>query len=104
MKRCGRVFVSQIHSGYKPKSGSRQSSFEAIQPWSRKRMVVTWTGDFPCSSVVENSPANAGDSGLIPGLGRFPGEESGNSLFAWEISWTEESGGLQSMGLWKSQT
>ena len=27
---------------------------------------------FPGSSVVMNPPANAGDMGLIPGLGRFP--------------------------------
>ena len=33
--------------------------------------------------VVKNWPANAGDlrdSGLIPGLGRSPGEGNGNSL------------------------
>ena len=30
------------------------------------------------SSVVKNPPANAGDSGLIPGSGRFPGEGNGN--------------------------
>jgi len=28
--------------------------------------------------VVNNPPANAGDMGLIPGLGRSPGEGSGN--------------------------
>ena len=33
--------------------------------------------DFPGSSVVKNSPANAGDMGLIPGL-RSPGEGNGN--------------------------
>ena len=27
---------------------------------------------FPGGSVVKNLPANAGDAGLIPGLGRFP--------------------------------
>ena len=27
-----------------------------------------------------------------------------SSIFAWEVQWTEESGGLQSMGLQKSQT
>ena len=27
---------------------------------------------FPGSSVVKNLPANAGDMGLIPGLGRSP--------------------------------
>ena len=27
-----------------------------------------------------------------------------SSIFTWEIPWTEEQGGLQSMGLQKSQT
>ena len=35
---------------------------------------------FPHDSVVKNLPANAGDTGSIPGLGRFPGEENGNLL------------------------
>ena len=29
---------------------------------------------FPGGSVVKNSPANAGDTGSIPGLGKSPGE------------------------------
>ena len=33
---------------------------------------------FPGSAGVKNSPANAGDLGLIPGLGRSPGEGNGN--------------------------
>ena len=44
--------------------------------------------------VVKNPPANVGnarDLGLIPRLGRSHGEENGNS-------WTEEPGGLQSIG------
>ena len=28
--------------------------------------------------MVKNLPANAGDVGSIPGLGRFPGEGNGN--------------------------
>ena len=28
--------------------------------------------------MVKNFPANAGDTGSIPGLGRFPGERNGN--------------------------
>ena len=39
-----------------------------------------FTGDFPGGSVVKNPPANAGDSGSLPGLGRSPGERSGNPL------------------------
>ena len=35
---------------------------------------------FPGGSVVKSPPANAGDAGLIPGLGRFSGEENGNPL------------------------
>ena len=30
--------------------------------------------------MVKNLPANAGDAGLIPRLGRFPGEGNGNPL------------------------
>ena len=48
-------------------------------------------------------PANAGDAkdaGSMPGSGRSPEKEMGtcSSILAWEIPWTEETGGLQSMG------
>ena len=32
---------------------------------------------FPGSSEVKNLPANLGDVGLIPGLGKFPGKGNG---------------------------
>ena len=48
---------------------------------------------FPGGSNGKESACNVGDPGLIPGSGRSPGE--GNGL----IPWTEEPGGLQSMGL-----
>ena len=35
---------------------------------------------FPDGLVVKNSPANGGDTGSIPGWGRFSGEGDGNSL------------------------
>ena len=62
---------------------------------------------FPGGSVVKNLPANVRDEDLIPGSERSPGEENGNPL---QYSCLgnpmnrEESGGLQSMGLQKSQT
>ena len=51
--------------------------------------------------VVNNPPANAGDTGVsisIPGSGRSPGG-NGNPLhiLAWRIPWTEEPGGLNSI-------
>ena len=55
------------------------------------------------SLVINNLPANAGDvrdAGSIPGSGRSSGGGHGNLLqcFCWRIPWTEERGGLQSMG------
>ena len=51
--------------------------------------------------MIKNLPANAGDLGSIPMPGRSPGEGMAmhSSILAWEIPWTEEPGGLQSMGL-----
>ena len=58
---------------------------------------------FPRGSVVNNLPVNAGDTG---DMGSIPGQEDAlkeemathSSILAWKIPWTEESGGLQSMG------
>ena len=36
---------------------------------------------FPCGSAGEESACNAGDLGLIPGLGRSPGERKGYQLW-----------------------
>ena len=50
----------------------------------------------PDGTMVKNPPASAGDTGSIPGSGRFLGEENGYPLqySCWEIPWTEEPGGL----------
>ena len=39
-----------------------------------------FSGGFPCSSIGKESACSAGDPGLIPGLGRSPGEGNGNPL------------------------
>ena len=66
--------------------------------------------------MVKNPPANAGDvrdAGSIPGSRRSPGGGHGSplqyscleegmathsSILAWRFPWTEEPGGLQSIG------
>ena len=50
--------------------------------------------------MVKNPLANAGDPGSSSGSGRSPREGMAPHLriLAWEIPWTEEPGGLQSMG------
>ena len=57
--------------------------------------------EFPRWLSGKEPTCNAGDAGLISGLGRSPshGEKATHpSILAWEIPWTEEPGGLQSMG------
>ena len=61
---------------------------------------------FPSGSVVKNLPANAGHMDSIPGLGRSPGEKNGNPIWYSCLGnpMDRGPGGLQSMGLQKSQT
>ena len=46
--------------------------------------------------MVKNLLANAEDAGSVPWLGRSLEKEMAthSSIFAWEIPWTEEPGGL----------
>ena len=56
---------------------------------------------FSGGSDGKESTCNAGDPGLTSGSGRSLEKQMAihSSIFAWEIPWTEEPGGLQSMGL-----
>ena len=112
--------------------------------WERSKVRITshrrGPRAFQVVPVVKNPPANGGDAGPIPGLGRSPRGGHGNplqyawaslvaqmvkntpamqetwvrslswedpleegmtthsSILAWKIPWTEDPGGLQSMG------
>ena len=48
---------------------------------------------FPGSSAGKESTCNAGDPGLIPGLGRSLEKETAahSSILAWRIPWTVQS-------------
>ena len=66
-------------------------------------LMINWAS--PVALVLKNPPASAGDiraTGSIPGLAD-PLEDGrathSSFLFAWRIPWTEEPGGLQSIGL-----
>ena len=54
---------------------------------------------FPGGSIDKESACNARDPGSIPGSGRSPAEGMAThfSILDWEIPWTEEPGGPQSM-------
>ena len=75
--------------------------------WLLSFNIMRWRGS-PDSSAVRNPPANAGDArdgGRSLGLEDPPEKEMAthSSICAWRISWTEEPGGLQHMGLQRSQ-
>ena len=57
--------------------------------------------DFPCGSAGKESTCNEGDMGLIPGLGRSPGEGKGCLL---QYSGLENSRDCVVRGVPKSQT
>ena len=43
-------------------------------------LLYEFSKGFPSGLKVKNLPANAGNAGSIPGLGRCPGEGNGNPL------------------------
>ena len=53
--------------------------------------------------MVKEYACSAGDPGLISGSRRSPGKgvTTHTSILAWRIRWTEEPGGLQSMGSYR---
>ena len=66
--------------------------------------MVKTLRDFPNSSVIKNPPAvQEMQETWVRSLGCDDPLEEGtathSSVLAWEIPWTEEPGGLQSMGL-----
>ena len=63
------IFINGLNDIYRKKIRNNHVNLE--------QMSLAYSNHFPSSSVVKNPPANAGDSGSIPRLGRSPGE--GNS-------------------------
>ena len=59
-------------------------------------MIPSVTGGFPGHSVVKHPSANAGVGQEDP---LEKGMATHSSILAWEIPWTEEPGGLQSVGV-----
>ena len=65
------------------------NSWAGKSHWRRHRLPTPIFMGFPCGSAGKESACNAGDLGLIPGLGRYPGEGKGySSILAWRIPWT----------------
>ena len=74
-------------------------SYDVIKNILNWTLVIIAQG-IPGGSVVKNPPANTGDVGSIPGLGRSLGDKNGNPLqySCLENPLIEEPGGIYSMG------
>ena len=70
-------------------------------PWRRDRLPTPVFSGFPCVSDGKESACNAGDLGLIPRLGRSPGEGKGYPL---QHSGLENSMDCIVHGMTESQT
>ena len=71
----------------------------------RAKWASKWcTMGLQVALVVKNLPANPGDisgSGFHPWVGKIPWRrkwQPNSSILAWRVPWTEEPGGLQSLG------
>ena len=85
-----------------------KETYGTIVQCSKTNQVIYVNEDiqaFSAGSDSKESACNAGDPSSIPGLGRSPGEGHGYLLqySGLENSMGEETGGLQSMGISKSQ-
>ena len=69
---CLSLPANSYHEFFTPKA-------ESISRWT---LSFGFTGD----SVIKNLPANAGDTGSVPGLGRSPGEgmATHSSILTWK--------------------
>ena len=95
------------HSRYMKQSNKFQHRrVERAREWKNLPSPKSQSGQFmvhPRWLSGQESAYNTGDAGSIPGSGRSPGGGNSNPLqySCLEIPWTEEAGGLQSMGVTK---
>ena len=95
-----------LNAGYIMQNARLDEAQAGIKTAGRNINNLRYAEGIPGGSEVKASACNAGDSGLIPGLGRSPGEGNGNPL---QYSCLENPMDglpcrLQSMGLLESDT
>ena len=80
-------------SGHSPSQRSSYPGHPSISPMLQIFSHLRTFLGFPCGSVGKESDCNVGHLGLIPGLGRSPGEGKAihSSILAWRIPWTVQS-------------
>ena len=95
----GIVQVHMSYQGFHHRSVGKESAYNTSSIPGLRRSTGGGIGyplQYSWASLGKESACNAGDLGLIPGLGRSPEEGKGfSSILAWRIPWTVESMGSQ---------
>ena len=73
---CGIVVSLTKDEAWAPAVEAQSPNYWTIRDYLRIHFFI----DFPSGSDGKESTCNTGNSGLIPGSGRFPGEGNGNPL------------------------
>ena len=80
--------------------GAQKAAVHGVAEGQTRLTRLSSRSSFPYNSVSKSSACNGGD--LVQSLSQEDPLEKGmathSSSLAWEIPWTEEPGGLQSMG------
>ena len=80
LPHCGHIFYQLSHKGSLRTLEWVGKPFSGGSSWPRDWTHASCIVAFPCGSAGEESACNAGDLGLIPGLGRSSGEGKGYPL------------------------
>ena len=97
----GASLVAQLRKNLLAMQETRFDSWVGKIHWRRDRILTPVFLGFPGGSAGKDSTCNAGDLGLIAGLGRSPGERKGYPL---QYSGLENSVDCIVHGVAKSQT
>ena len=89
---------SILKSHLKSLGNFKYSHCIVITEWVIEYLEMEFFMDFSGVSDGKESTCNVGDSGLISGDPLETGMATYSCILVWEIPWTEEPSGLQSMG------
>ena len=97
-KSCTEVFSGHWYSSKRPESWLKSTTRMLCLQW------LFWHSGFPSGKESTCQCRRCRRRGFEPWVGKIPWRRTHSSILAQRIAWTEEPGGLQSMGSQKSQT
>ena len=98
--------ITQLVKNLPPMQETPVQSLGQEIPWKRDRLPTPVFLGFPCGSTGKESSCSVGDLGLIPGLGRSPGEGKGNyNILLYPVQYSGLEKSMNKVhGVAKSQT